>query len=138
MAKIVIKRSSEFRNKARKIPVYINDVQKTMIADGGIEEIELAAGTYKVQAKIDWCGSPALEVSIAENETRFLRLSSFPYSNLFTILSGVCVLGALGLKIANIGDYILPVAAPFALVSIYYYTIGRYRYLQLVETDMFG
>ena len=80
MAKLIITRSKEYMNRLRGIGVYINGKEMGKIANGQVREIELPAGDYLLDAKIDWCGSNKFQFHVSEKDTKEVTLTSFGFS----------------------------------------------------------
>ncbi len=69
MATIKIRRSSEYINKMRAIKILVDGKEIGSIADGETKEFTTAEGQHKIEAKIDWCGSPELSFNIKDIKT---------------------------------------------------------------------
>lgn len=82
MAKLIIKRTSEWYNKMRDFKIYVDQSKIGRVENGETVEFELEAGIHKLNTKIDWCSSKTIEFEIKENETKKVELSSFKYSKL--------------------------------------------------------
>lgn len=89
MPKIVIKRSSQFANYFRDIEVFSGNSLLGSITNGATREFELEPGTIDLIAKIDWCTSNKLKVTMEEGETKtFLLKGRSPFLALFYITFG--------------------------------------------------
>ncbi len=137
MAKIIIKRSSEWNSKAREIGIYINGEKRGTIGDSEVNEYEVKEGNHEVFAKIDWCYSPKMEVKVDENQTKILRLSSWSKNLTWFIMIGF-LSSSLFLMLKSGFDIKIPkflvfIPAIVLLTILYYITFGRKRYLVLEE-----
>lgn len=104
MAIIEINRSSEYSNRLRKIKLFLDGKQLGVIANGETISFETNAGTHKLQAKIDWCTSNTIDLTITGNEKRSFDLTSFA-------------------RHSSLGVF----------AAIYYITFGAGKYLNLKE-----
>jgi L-asparagine transporter-like permease len=138
MAKLIIKRANEYGNAARKYGVYIDDQKAGTISNNDTESYDLAAGTHTLYAKIDWCYSQILTVTLSEGETKYVRLSGIPYANLVILIYIIIVALSVLLAYYTDIDFILFTVPTFPLITLYYLTLGRRRYLTLKEQDIFS
>jgi len=137
MAKLIIKRANEYGNAARKYGVYIDDQKAGTISNNDTESYDLAAGSHTVYAKIDWCYSQVLTVTISEGETKYVRLSGIPHANLVILIYIIIVALSVLLAYYTDIDIILFTVPTFPLITLYYLTLGRRKYLTLKEQDIF-
>jgi L-asparagine transporter-like permease len=138
MAKLIIQRANEYGNAARKYGVYIDDQKAGTISNNDTESYDLAAGTHTLYAKIDWCYSQVLTVTLSEGETKYVRLSGIPYANLVILIYIIIVALSVLLAYYTDIDFILFTVPTFPLITLYYLTLGRRRYLTLKEQDIFS
>jgi len=138
MAKLIIKRANEYGNAARKYGVYIDDQKAGTISNNDTESYDLAAGSHTLYAKIDWCYSQVLTVTLSEGETKYVRLSGIPYANLVILIYIIIVALSVLLAYYTDIDFILFTVPTFPLITLYYLTLGRRRYLTLNEQDIFS
>lgn len=134
MAKLLIHRTSEWYNKLRCFKIFVDDTNIGKVGDGETTAFKLAVGTHKLTSKIDWCRSKTIEFEIKENETKTIELSSFKYSVLIIPILLVILLFNV---IAIIGFNIDLSFLPFVLFCypVYFYTIGKNRYIRLTELN---
>ncbi|PIB25538.1 hypothetical protein [Maribacter sp. 4G9] len=137
MRKIRVERNSEWNNKARAIGIYIDGEKVGTINDGETQEYEVENGKHEIFAKIDWCRSPKIELNIAENETKTIKLSGFKYSKwILPALLGIMLFYYLGKYALNIDlNFLIWILAIGFLYPIYYITFGKNRYLILTEKE---
>jgi len=135
MRKIRVERNSEWNNKARAIGIYIDREKVGTINDGETQEYEVENGKHEIFAKIDWCRSQKIELNIAENETKTIKLSGFKYSKwILPALLGIMLFYYLGKYALNIDlNFLIWIMAIGFLYPIYYITFGKNRYLILTE-----
>lgn len=73
MAKLVISREKAlWQDRARQYAVVVDGEEVGKIGNGGELSVDLAPGSHTVQMRIDWCSSPALEVSLQAGNTVYL------------------------------------------------------------------
>lgn len=60
MATLVVRRDVGWADKLRKYRILLDDEEIGQIPEGGELSVEISEGPHVIQAKIDWCGSPAL------------------------------------------------------------------------------
>ncbi len=135
MATIKIRRSSEYINKMRAIKILVDGKEIGSIADGETKEFTTAEGQHKIEAKIDWCGSPELSFNIKDTEIKYLTVGGYKNSTL--IISAALILSVIHFVLFfgfNI-NYTAFLFAPLLLMMLYYVTLGRKKYLSLNENN---
>lgn len=137
MAKLIIKRANEYGNAARKYGLYIDDQKAGTISNNDTESYDLAPGTHTLYAKIDWCYSQVLTVTLSEGETKYVRLSGIPYANLIILIYIIIVALSVLLAYYTDIDIILFTVPTFPLLTLYYLTLGRRKYLTIKEQNLF-
>lgn len=75
-ARLIIRRPKQFADIFRRYKIVINDIEAATIKRGEDLDFELPAGTYAVEAQIDWCGSKVLMVTLHEGEEVQLEVGS--------------------------------------------------------------
>ena len=86
MPKLQINRISEFKNRARKINIKLDNESIAKIKNGEKLELDIPVGTHTLQAKIDWCSSNLLELEMDDSSTIVVVLSSGDGSSLMNSL----------------------------------------------------
>ena len=81
MAKIILKRTSEYVNRMRDYKIYLDGLNIGTIANGETKQFEINTGQHSIIAKIDWCCSPEINVNLIENETKSLKVGGFKNGN---------------------------------------------------------
>ena len=137
MPKVIIERTSEYRNKARKIGIYINGEKAATISDGESQAFDVEPGKHLIFAKMDWCGSKKNEIIISENETKTLVLSGYKYGGFMTkFVLGILLFYYLFKYAFDLQFDFLIVFVLFGfLYQMYFITFGKNRYLILTEKD---
>ena len=139
--KIVVNRKSELVNRMRPIQVFIDNIEVGHVANGSSEEFNVSPGIHEMKCKVNWFSSQILTVSITEGETKFLKVrSGLRYYAVLYILLILSLVAGLLLRLANIPKPDLLElcqaigVAPFILYILYFFTLGRKKYL-ILEDD---
>jgi hypothetical protein len=135
MATIRIQRLSEYNNRMRDYQVYIDHAKAGKIADGETIDFTVSPGLHTVTAKIDWCSSQDLLVTLKENETRNIKVAGFKHSAWIMPLAGGIIALHFILRLTFHIDYVIFLVIPFFLLLVYYMTFGRKKYLSIRESD---
>src|SRR5690606_12368259 len=93
MATIKIRSANEYINKMRAIKILVDGKEIGSIADGETKELRTPEGQHKIEAKIDWCGSPELSFNITDTEIKHLTVSGYKNSTL--IISAALILSVI-------------------------------------------
>lgn len=150
MAKLIIKREDRLINLFRKYRIRANGEELTTISNKETRELDLPEGKYRLEAKIDWAGSPAIEVTLDKHQPVILEVGcSTNISGPQTVLGTLSLLLLAGLiwyygqipwqgwvvliVLWFIRDVLLSKGKSF----IYYLTTGRrdYLYIRPVQTS---
>ncbi len=137
MAKVIIKRANEYQNAARKYGLYIDNQKAGTISNNDTESYDLVPGAHTIYAKIDWCYSQVLTLTLREGETKYVRLSGIPHANYAILLYIIIVALSALLAYFTAIDIILYTVPTYPLVTLYYLTLGRRKYLTIKEQDIF-
>jgi hypothetical protein len=54
---------------ARRYKIFIDGVQRDLLAGGDEIEVDVEPGNHEIQARIDWTGSEAVTVTVRDGET---------------------------------------------------------------------
>jgi hypothetical protein len=141
MAKIRIKRTNEWINKARQIGIYLDNQKIGAVSSGETKEFDVPSGQHKVRAKIDWCGSKDLTCQINEKEVKTITISGFKYADYsiigffvpFAIYSLLKVFFNTDSSLLAITSLCISIILLFGLT--YYLTFGRNSYLRIKENQ---
>jgi len=135
MATIRLKRTSELSNLIRDYKIFIDGQQVGTIANGETKDFPTTVGQHIVTAKVDWCSSPDLSVDINANQTINLKVGGFRNGQIVMPIGlGLFVLHFILSKYAEF-EYTIFLVTPLFLLVLYYWTIGRKKYLTLVEIN---
>lgn len=143
MAKIIINRKGQWRNRMRAIKVFIDGNQVGTVKNDSSEEFVVPAGHHTVQCKIDWCSCKPFDVDLKEDEVKMLRLESgMKFYSLLTSIVLLIIFG--GFFYSKLMHRALPdwwywgqvgFCGLVLLYLAYYLSIGRDRYLMLSRDD---
>jgi len=140
MAKIIINPKPSFQQRLRRFSVYINGTKSGEVVKGNPEEFIVPAGVHTVHCKMNWYSSNTYEISINENDVKFLQVqSNMPYFWLFYTL----FLGALLIpmvmkwldieKPANLDIIRTAILIMVVLYFLFFTIIKRKTYLKISE-----
>lgn len=133
MATIKLQRPSEYNNRMRDYKIFIDGLQVGTIANGETKEFATTVGQHSVTAKIDWCSSPDISIKTDDNEIRNLKVSGFKNGSwLMPITGGIIALHFILKMMVDI-DYTIVLVIPVFILLVYYFTLGRKKYLNLTE-----
>ena len=135
MAKLIIKRTSEWNNRMRDIGIYLDGEKIGTIGNGEIKEFEIEPGEHTLKSKIDWCGSETLKMNLTDNEIKKVELSGFKLGKFMMPIALIIsiIYFAFGEKLNLDPMLFLVLILPFGLYLVYHLTLGRNRYLRLEE-----
>jgi hypothetical protein len=135
MPKVIIERTSEYQNKARKIGIYINGEKVGTISDGESQTFEVTPGKQQIFAKVDWCRSKKNEIIFSENEVKTLVLGGYKYGGIMTQFILVILLFYYLLKYAfDVQfDFLIVFALIGFLYQMYFITFGKNTFLNLTD-----
>ncbi len=77
MSTIRIKRSNEHANRLRDIKILLDGVEIGRIANSETKDFKITSGNHLLQAKIDWCTSNMVELTVSANDLSIFNLDSF-------------------------------------------------------------
>ena len=133
MAKVIVMRSSEFTNRARAYKIFIDDQQVGTLKNGGSGEFEVAEGTHTIYAKVDWCYSPARTFTLGTAERKTFNVGTYKAAQWVLFAALAVLLANILVKTSTGNNYVQFLLIPLFLVMLYYMTLGRRKYLTLVE-----
>ncbi len=73
---IAFNRPREWFGRFRKLAVLVDGEVAARVGIGETAVIGVMPGQHRLQAKMDWCTSPELEILVEENVTRHFRSKS--------------------------------------------------------------
>ena len=134
MAKIIIKRTSEYNNRLRDYQLFLDGIKIGTLANGQTASFETTPGQHTVVAKIDWCSSPELTLTLNETDQKQLTVGGFKHGNWIMPVAGGLIGIHFLLKMAFDIKYGIFLVIPAFILLIYYLTVGRKKYLTLTES----
>lgn len=133
MAKLIIKRTSEWNNRMRDIGIYLDGEKIGVIGNGETKEFEIVPGEHKLKTKIDWCSSETLNIELYENESQKIKLSGFKLGK--WLMPVALIISIVYFAFDEQLDFnpliFLFLILPIGLYIVYHLTIGRSKYLTL-------
>ena len=133
MATIIINRTSEYNNRLRDYQIFLDGKKIGAIANGQTKEFETTSGRHTIIAKIDWCSSPEISVTLNDFEKKELTVGGFKNGNwIMPIAMGIIVLNFI-LRLAFHFEYGIILLIPAFILLLYYLTVGQKKYLTLTE-----
>ena len=135
MAKLIAKRKKEWNNRARKFKLYIDGEKVDHIGNGEIKDFELETGKHTVIAKMDWMSSPEFEVDLSDDKSKTIELSGYKLGRyLVPYLLGILGLVFVLKYVFHIEvNFLFYLFIPAFLVTIYYATLGRKKYIEIKD-----
>ena len=133
MATIRIKRTSEYNNKMRTYKIYIDGQNVGTISNGETKEFQTTEGQHSMFAKIDWCSSPEILISLSNDQIKDLKVGGFKNGSWIMPVTGGIIALHLILRIMFHINYVIFLVIPAFLLLVYYLTLGRKKYLTLEE-----
>ena len=133
MATIKIQRIHEFINLFRDYKLFFDGQKIGSISDGQEMEFNVSPGKHLLVAKIDWYSSTTISFELNDNDTKSFILSGFKNKlvrNLF-IYGGIILV--IVFSLSSSWDYVIFLIAPVFLIFVYDLTLGRKKYLTLME-----
>lgn len=131
MATLQIQRSDERSNRRRNFKIIIDGAEAGTVENGELKSFQLSPGSHSVQATIDWCSSPEVNVYLADGTTQTLHLGAFKNARIFSFLPLVIIALHFLLWILFNFHYAI-ILFPLAFLPVFYYlTFGRNKYLTL-------
>jgi hypothetical protein len=73
MAELIIRRcAAAWQDRMRDYRVLVDGSERGRVSNGSEIRVDVAPGRHRVQVKIDWCGSPAVDVDVEEGMVQVL------------------------------------------------------------------
>lgn len=134
MATVMIERSNEMNNRLRDYGVYIDGEKVGVIANGETKEFEIGFGRHLIYCKIDWCSSPQISFEATDDELKIFKVGGFKNGNWMVPAAIAVIIISYVLQYLEVKIFYLAVLIiPFFLLLVYYLTIGRKKYLTLIQ-----
>ncbi len=133
MATIVIKRKRELVSWLQIFRIYIDGNKIGSISNGQTEEFEIPEGNHTIKAKVYWCGSNKITFSVAGDQEQTVIVSTFKFADLTIVMEFAILILHSFLKNSYGISYIIWLAIPFFLWTLYYSTFGYNKYIRIEE-----
>lgn len=135
MAKLIIKRTSEWVNRMRDIALYLDGEKIGVIGNGQTKEFDIDPGEHRLNSKIDWCGSETMIFNLTDSEIQVVKLSGFKSGKWLLPIALILsiIYFAFGQQLEISSSLFLVVMSPFGLYLLYHFTLGRNNYLRLIK-----
>lgn len=134
MPTIIIKRKTDYVNSFRSYQLILDGKKVGTIKNGETKELETTTGQHCIQAKIDWYTSPELVITLNEVDKKELTVAEF--KNSWLLIVGFAVAG-LSKYLINAFHFVplygIFFILPLLLISLYYLTLGRKKYISIKE-----
>ncbi len=135
MGKIRIVRSNQWLNRNSKFKVMVNGQQLGIVANGETQDYDVIDKSNSLKIKMDWSvnGSEELSLQVTENEIKTFnvcvnkKIYYLTSANFFVLIVNFILVRFFDYK-----DFILFIL-PVVVVYLYYFTLGRNKYLVLKE-----
>jgi hypothetical protein len=73
MAELIVRRRAAwYQDRMRDYIVLVDGSERGRVGNDAEVRVDVAPGRHRVQLKIDWCGSPAIDVDVAEGAAQVL------------------------------------------------------------------
>jgi len=138
MPKLVVKRTKGISSAARKFKLLIDGQEVGEIANGSSESYDVPAGQHTLNAKIQWLGSKDFELSLNDNETKYLKVGVNPLELIITLATIVVMFTCIAMQRTLGKNAFYYAVIPIGLYRIYSFTIARNSYLVIKEDDYFS
>ena len=89
MAELIVRRrAGVLQDMARDYIVLVDGNERGRVADGQEIRLDVEPGRHRVQLKIGWCGSPAVDVDVPEGSAQVLDCgpNANPLTGIFYII----------------------------------------------------
>jgi hypothetical protein len=140
MAKIIINRKGEWMNRLRRFDIYIDGEKAGAVKNGGSEEFSVPAGEHTVQCRLSWYSSNTYNVTVGENDIKFLSVKgNMKGFGFLYILLLIVLLAPLAFRNASWINRDTLEWSRFAIVALvviyfgYYSFFARNKYLRVGE-----
>ena len=138
MPKITIVRPYEWTNQRKNINVYIDDEKVGSVGIDSTVHFEVSPGKHKVVLKNRLSnGSQPLEVDLSDNEDKTIRMSTFKYLWLISIVAGIAIY-TINKFLISFSDFesITSLAVVFAVVLFFLLFFSSRYAIKLKEVEV--
>jgi hypothetical protein len=140
MAKIIITPRPLFQQRLRRCTLYIDGIKTGEILKGNANEFIIPAGVHNAQCKMSWYSSNIFQISVNENDVKFLQVqSNMPYFWVFYILFLGSLLAPMVMRVMdvekpeNFNVIQTVILVIVALYFLFFSFIKRKTYLRISE-----
>lgn len=133
MATIILNRTSEYLNRLRDYEIYIDEKKVGTIANGEIKDFNVSDGKHLIVTKIDWCSSQPLTFDISDNEVKNFKVGGYKNAKWLMPTGLIIIVLSYIVNLLFDFEYLFYLVIPDFLIMVYYLTVGRKRYLSLIE-----
>lgn len=140
MAKIYVERPDDSANFGKDYKIYVDDKEIETIGSGQSKHFEVQEGEHIIDIKMSlyknlgWCGSERIPISIGKDDIERLKITGFRYGllrdSLFIIPWLTNIVGKHNFEIVY-RQYLYLLYLPYVIMVLYYFTIGKRKYLTL-------
>lgn len=138
MAKLIIYRNSEWANKSLSYSLYLNNEKVSEIEDRETKTLSLPEGDYRLEAKMNWCGSQAMDFHLDKTEEKRIEITGFTFSEYFfpAALGSVLLFLSYRALYHKSSLFLATLMMIFFGYLLFYVSIGRKHFLQLKEAEL--
>jgi hypothetical protein len=89
MAELIVRRRAAWwQDRLRDYIVLVDGSECGRVGNDGVVRLHVEPGRHRVQLKIDWCGSPAVDVDVPEGAAQVLDCgpNATPLTGIFYII----------------------------------------------------
>ena len=135
MAKLIVKRTSEWKNRWGKIRIYLDGEKIGVISNGQVKAFDIVQGEHKLKTSINWVGSETISFEISESKTQEFELSGSKNGEWLGPIAITVNIFYLAiqkqLNVDPLAYFVVLFNLSFLLNFLYHITIGRNKYLRL-------
>ncbi len=136
MPLIHISRKKEFINRFKYFKLLVNNQDIGELNSRGIASKDLPEGTYSFQAKKGLiCSSQVLKLHLNAGEKNYIQISTNKSIKYLMLLYGLFTALLATSKMHNLEYLAMFIALSATLGSLYFFTIGRRKYLILKHSN---
>lgn len=135
MATIQLTRKKEFQASSRKYQVFINDEILGTISNNETKKFTVVPKRYRMVVKLDWCSSPIISFNLAEGETKCIQVEGILHKGLWYKIC-LCFIFLEFIYVAvRETDFSGLSVIPLLLYYLYFFTLGRNKYLTVTVVN---
>lgn len=130
MARVTIKRSSEWLHKLRNVHVIVDGVDFATLKNGERKVINLPEGKHHIQAKMSWFGSRKLDFKLTNGGYTSFYVKGYKHAK-YTSMASVFVAPVYLLLLMPFAGFYLAIGSAIILYLMYMLFVGRHKYLEI-------